>query len=108
MKSWAWILPCWVWKYFFAQFPRERVLLDGRTLFLVRLDGEFALVYDRQTQIDKPEKTCVSMWVGLLTNEISPQTTVQSENANERSDSNRRFRQKQNVVVIQVPRRGLF
>jgi hypothetical protein len=46
MKNWAWLLPCWVWKYFFAQFPRERVRLDGRTRFLVRLDEEFALVYD--------------------------------------------------------------
>jgi hypothetical protein len=46
MKNWAWLLPCWVWKYFFAQLPRERVLLDGRTRFLIRLDEEFALVYD--------------------------------------------------------------
>ena len=46
MKNWAWLLPCWVWKYFFAQLRRERVLLDGRTRFLVRLDEEFALVYD--------------------------------------------------------------
>ena len=46
MRNWAWLLPCWVWKYFFAQLPRERVLLDGRTRFLIRLDEEFALVYD--------------------------------------------------------------
>ena len=48
MKNWAWLVPCWVWKYFFAQLPRERVLLDGRSRFLLRLDGEFALVYDPQ------------------------------------------------------------
>jgi len=48
MKNWAWLLPCWVWKYFFAQLPRERVLLDGRTRFLIRVDEEFALVYDPQ------------------------------------------------------------
>jgi len=46
MKSWTWLLPCWVWKYFFAQLPREQVRLDGRTRFLIRLDEEFALVYD--------------------------------------------------------------
>ena len=48
MKDWAWLLPCWVWKYFFAQLPRERVLLDGRTRFLIRLDEDFVLVYDPQ------------------------------------------------------------
>ena len=48
MKNWAWLLPCWVWKYFFTQLPRERVLLNGRTRFLIRLDEEFALVYDPQ------------------------------------------------------------
>jgi len=57
MKSWAWILPFWVWKYFFAQFPRQRVLLDGRTPFLVRLDEEFALVYDPPSKADEPAKT---------------------------------------------------
>jgi hypothetical protein len=46
MKNWVWLFPCWIWKYFFAQLPRERVLLDGRTRFLIRLDEEFALVYD--------------------------------------------------------------
>ena len=51
MKNWAWLLPCWVWKYFFAQFPKERVLLDGRTRFLIRLDEEFALVYDPQGKV---------------------------------------------------------
>src|SRR5208283_5625632 len=50
MKNLAWLLPCWVWKYFFAQIPRERVLLDGRTRFLIRLDEEFALVYDPQAK----------------------------------------------------------
>ena len=50
MKDWAWLLPCWVWKYFFAQFPRERVLVDGQTRFLIRLDEEFALVYHAQRQ----------------------------------------------------------
>ncbi len=48
MRIWAWLLPCWVWKCFFAQFPRQTVQLDGRTRFLVRLDEEFALVYDPQ------------------------------------------------------------
>ncbi len=48
MRRWAWLLPCWIWKYFFAQFPRERVRLDGKTRFLIRLDKEFALVYDPQ------------------------------------------------------------
>jgi hypothetical protein len=46
MRNWAWLLPCWVWKYFFAQLPKQRVLLDGRTRFVIRLDEEFALVYD--------------------------------------------------------------
>ena len=46
MKRWTWLLPCWVWKYAFAQLPREKVRLDGRTRFLIRLDQEFALVYD--------------------------------------------------------------
>ena len=50
MRHWTWVLPCWVWKYFFAQLPRERVLLDGRPRFLIRLDEEFALVYDPQRQ----------------------------------------------------------
>ena len=49
MRNWAWVLPCWVWKYFFAQFPREKVLLDGRPRLLIRLDEEFALVYDPQS-----------------------------------------------------------
>ena len=48
MKNWVWLLPCWVWKYFFAQFAKQRVLVDGRTRFLIRLDEEFALVYDPQ------------------------------------------------------------
>ena len=48
MKDWAWLLPCWVWKYFFAQFPKERVLVDGQTRSLVRLDEDFALVYHPQ------------------------------------------------------------
>ena len=48
MRDWAWLLPCWVWKYFFEQFPRERVLVDGQTRFLIRLDEEFALVYHPQ------------------------------------------------------------
>lgn len=48
MRNWAWLVPCWVWKYFFTQLPRERVLLDGRHRFLIRLDEEFALVYDPQ------------------------------------------------------------
>ena len=51
MKKWAWLLPCWVWKYFFRQFRSERVLLDGRIRFLVRLDEDFALVYDPQRAI---------------------------------------------------------
>ena len=55
MRNWAWLLPCWVWKYFFAEFPRERVLLDGRPRFLVRLDEEFALVYDPQGRAMPPE-----------------------------------------------------
>ena len=55
MKHWAWLLPCWVWKYFFAQFPRERVIVDGRTRFLVRLDEEFALVYDPQGKAMLPK-----------------------------------------------------
>jgi hypothetical protein len=54
MKNWAWLLPCWVWKYFFAQLHRERVLLDGRTRFLIRLDEEFALVYDPQGKAMPP------------------------------------------------------
>ncbi len=45
MKHWAWLVPCWVWKYFFTQLPRERVLVDGQSRFLIRLDEEFALVY---------------------------------------------------------------
>lgn len=48
MRPWTWMLPCWVWKYFFTQLPREKARLDGRTRFLVRLDEEFALVYDPQ------------------------------------------------------------
>ena len=55
MKNWAWLLPCWVWKYFFAQFPRERVLVDGRTRFLIRLDEEFAVVYDPQGKAMLPK-----------------------------------------------------
>ena len=55
MRNWAWLLPCWVWKYFFAQFPRERVLVDGRPRFLIRLDEEFALVYDPQGQAMLPQ-----------------------------------------------------
>ena len=55
MKNLASLLPCWVWKYFFAQFPRERVLLDGRTRFLIRLDEEFALVYDPQSKAMPPK-----------------------------------------------------
>jgi len=57
MKNWAWLLPCWVWKYFFAQLPRERVLLDGRTRFLIRLDEEFALVYDPQGKTMLPNQS---------------------------------------------------
>ena len=48
MKNWAWLLPCWVLKYCFAQFPRRRVVLDGQIRFLIRLDEEFVLVYDPQ------------------------------------------------------------
>src|SRR6185369_9336245 len=55
MKNWAWLLPCWVWKYFFAQFPRESVLLDGRTRFLIRWDEEFVLVYDPQGKAMLPK-----------------------------------------------------
>ena len=55
MKHWAWLLPCWVWKYFFAQVPRERVLLDGQTRFLIRLAKEFALVYDPQGKAMLPK-----------------------------------------------------
>lgn len=55
MKNLAWLLPCWVWKYFFVQCPRERVLLDGRTRFLIRLDEEFALVYDPQGKAMLPK-----------------------------------------------------
>ena len=55
MKKWAWLFPCWVWKYFFAQLPRKRVLLAGRTRFLVRLDEEFALVYDPHGTAGPPE-----------------------------------------------------
>ena len=58
MKSWTWLLPCWIWKYFFAQLRREKVLLDGRTRFLIRLDEEFVLVYDpraRGSQLDPGE-----------------------------------------------------
>jgi hypothetical protein len=57
MKNWTWLLPCWVWKYFFAQFPKQKVRLDGRTRFLVRLDEEFALVYDPPSKADEPAKT---------------------------------------------------
>ena len=32
MKSWAWLLRRWFWNYFFAQLPRERARLDGRTV----------------------------------------------------------------------------
>jgi hypothetical protein len=68
MKNWTWLLPCWVWKYFFEQFPRERVLVNGRTRFLIRLDEEFALVYDPQGNAtlarsfpsDKPSRSRVS------------------------------------------------
>ena len=57
MKNWAWLLPCWVWKYFFAQLPRERVRLDGRPRFLIRLDEEFALVYDPQGKAVLPKSS---------------------------------------------------
>jgi len=50
MKNWSWLLPCWVWKYFFEQLPRESVLLDGRMRFLIRLDEDFALIYDPHKQ----------------------------------------------------------
>lgn len=45
-RAWVWLVPCWVWKYFFLQCSREAVRLNGRLRLLVRLDGEFALVYD--------------------------------------------------------------
>lgn len=45
-RAWVWLVPCWVWKYFVPQCSREAVRLDGQLRFLVRLDGEFALVYD--------------------------------------------------------------
>lgn len=45
-RAWVWLVPCWVWKYFFLQCSREAVRLNGQPRFLVRLDGEFALVYD--------------------------------------------------------------
>lgn len=46
LRAWVWLIPCWVWKYFFLQCSREAVRLNGQPRFLVRLDGEFALVYD--------------------------------------------------------------
>lgn len=48
MRTWAWLLPCWIWKYFFAQLPREQIRLNGHTRYLVRVDDEYAVVYDPQ------------------------------------------------------------
>jgi hypothetical protein len=45
-----------VWKDFFAQLPKEKALLDGRTRFLIRLDEEFALVYAPQPTTEMLEK----------------------------------------------------
>lgn len=51
MRSWTWLLPCWIWKYFFAQFPREEIQLNGHTRYLVRVDEEYAFVYDPQATV---------------------------------------------------------
>jgi len=78
MKNWAWILPCWVWKYFFSHFPRQRVLLDGRTRFLVRLDEEFALVYDPPSKADEPAKTPSVLTGRKQTNQLSRRSSVRT------------------------------
>jgi len=57
MKSWAWLLPSRVWKYFFAQFPKERGLVHGGKRFLVQLDEEFAPVYVPQPRKAMPKPT---------------------------------------------------
>ena len=78
MKKWVWILPCWVWKYFFSDFPRQRVLLDGRTRFLVRLDEEFALVYDPPSKADEPAKTSSVLTGRKQTNQLSRRSSVRT------------------------------
>ncbi len=78
MKNWAWILPCWVWKYFFSHFPRQRVLLDGRTRFLVRLDEEFALVYDSLNKADELAKTPSVLTRRKQTNQLSRRSSVRT------------------------------
>jgi hypothetical protein len=99
MRNWAWILPCWVWKYFFSHFPRQRVLLDGRTRFLVRLDEEFALVYDPPSKADEPAKTPSILTGRKQTNQLSRRSSVrtlsvrQTQNMNNSPTMKTRFAQ---------------
>jgi hypothetical protein len=60
-----------VWKCFFAQLSKEEVRLNNRPRFLIRLDEEFAVVYDPQ-----PKRTILELTPDaqrVLTREIESQ-----------------------------------
>ena len=46
MRSWVWLLPCWVWRMLFLRAAKQWVRLDGYPRRALRLDSEFMLIYD--------------------------------------------------------------
>ena len=46
MRSWVWLLPCWVWRTLFLRAAKHWVQVDGHPRRAFRLDAEFMLIYD--------------------------------------------------------------
>ena len=59
MRAWVWLLPCWVWKFFFADLPKTSLRLEGCPRQGVRLDREVILVYHPEPE--SAEVQCEAM-----------------------------------------------
>lgn len=59
MRAWVWLLPCWVWKFCFADLPKLSLRLDGHPRQGVRLGREFILVYHPEPE--SAEGQCEAM-----------------------------------------------
>ena len=69
MRAWVWLLPCWVWKFFFADLPKTPLRLEGHPRQGVRLDREFILVYHPEPE--SAEVQCEAL-TGVMVDSVVP------------------------------------
>lgn len=44
MRAWVWLLPCWIWRWYFHYMGKMLIDIGGKKRAAVRLDNEYILV----------------------------------------------------------------